>query len=63
MLRAMREETSSVAEFRSHALGWHAAILRAVEAGDAQAARRAMEDHLEQTEQDVAQYLQPATRG
>jgi GntR family transcriptional regulator, transcriptional repressor for pyruvate dehydrogenase complex len=62
VLRAMREETSSVPEIRSHALGWHAAILRAVAAGDPQAARKAMEDHLEQTEQDVEHYLQPAAR-
>jgi DNA-binding FadR family transcriptional regulator len=62
VLRAMREETSSVAEIRSHALDWHAAILRAVAVGDPQAARKAMEDHLQQTEQDVEHYLQPAAR-
>ena len=59
VLRAMREETSSIAEFRSHALDRHAAILRAVEAGDPQAARTAMEAHLDQTEQDVERYLSP----
>jgi GntR family transcriptional regulator, transcriptional repressor for pyruvate dehydrogenase complex len=64
VLRAMREETSSVPEFRSHAVDRHAAILRAVAAGDAQAARSAMEAHLDQTEQDVERYLgaQAATR-
>jgi DNA-binding FadR family transcriptional regulator len=62
VLRAMREETSTVPEFRSHALDRHAAILRAVSAGDPQAARAAMEAHLEQTEQDVERYLHPATR-
>jgi DNA-binding FadR family transcriptional regulator len=59
VLRAMREETSAVPEFRSHALDWHAAILRAVEASDPHAAREAMEAHLDQTEQDVERYLQP----
>ena len=59
VLRAMREETSAVAEFRSHALDRHAAILRAVAAGDPHAARKAMEEHLEQTEQDVERYLGP----
>jgi DNA-binding FadR family transcriptional regulator len=59
VLRAMREETSAVPEFRSHAVDRHAAILRAIEVGDPQAARVAMEDHLEQTEQDVERYLHP----
>ena len=59
VLRAMREETSSVPEFRSHALDRHAAILRAVAAGDPQAARTAMEAHLDQTEEDVEIYLRP----
>jgi DNA-binding GntR family transcriptional regulator len=59
----MREETSSIAEFRSHALDRHAAILRAVAAGDPQAARTAMEAHLDQTEQDVERYLSPQAAG
>jgi GntR family transcriptional regulator, transcriptional repressor for pyruvate dehydrogenase complex len=59
VLRAMREETSAVPEFRSHAVDRHAAILRAVEAGEPQAARTAMEAHLDQTEQDVERYLHP----
>jgi DNA-binding FadR family transcriptional regulator len=59
VLRAMRQETSAVPEFRSHAVDRHAAILRAVEAGDPQAARAAMEAHLDQTEQDVERYLHP----
>lgn len=59
VLRAMREETSSVPEFRSHAVDRHAAILRAVTAGDPQAARAAMEAHLDQTAEDVEKYLRP----
>jgi DNA-binding FadR family transcriptional regulator len=57
VLRAMRQETSAVPDFRSHALDRHAAILRAVEAGDPAAARAAMEAHLQQTEDDVERYL------
>ncbi|MGH3587373.1 MAG: FadR/GntR family transcriptional regulator [Pseudonocardia sp.] len=57
VLRAMRQETSSVPDFRSHALDRHAAILRAVEAGDPVQARAAMEAHLQQTEEDVERYL------
>ncbi|OZM83464.1 FadR/GntR family transcriptional regulator [Pseudonocardia sp. MH-G8] len=57
VLRAMRQETSAVPDFRSHALDRHAAILRAVEAGNPAAARAAMEAHLQQTEDDVERYL------
>jgi GntR family transcriptional regulator, transcriptional repressor for pyruvate dehydrogenase complex len=56
-LRAMRQETSSVPDIRSHALDWHAAILRAIEAGDPVQAKAAMEAHLQQTEEDVERYL------
>jgi len=57
VLRAMRQETSAVPDFRSHALDRHAAILRAVEAGDPARARAAMEAHLQQTEDDVEHFL------
>jgi GntR family transcriptional regulator, transcriptional repressor for pyruvate dehydrogenase complex len=61
-LRAMRQETSAVPDFRSHAIDRHAAILRAIEAGDPAQARAAMEAHLQQTEDDVERYLDPAGR-
>jgi DNA-binding FadR family transcriptional regulator len=57
VLRTMRQETSAVPDFRSHALDRHAAILRAIEAGDPVQARAAMEAHLQQTEEDVERYL------
>jgi len=63
VLTAMRRETSAVPDFRSHALDRHAAILRAVEAGDPAQARAAMEAHLQQTEEDVERYLRPASLG
>jgi GntR family transcriptional regulator, transcriptional repressor for pyruvate dehydrogenase complex len=59
VLRAMRQETSTVPDFRSHAIDRHAAILRAIEAGDPAQARAAMEAHLRQTEEDVERYLDP----
>lgn len=59
VLRTLREETATVAEFRSHALDRHAAILAAVVAGDPQRAREAMQEHLVQTEEDLADYLVP----
>jgi GntR family transcriptional regulator, transcriptional repressor for pyruvate dehydrogenase complex len=60
VLRTVREQTSAVPAMRSHALDRHAAILKAVAAGDPQEARTAMAAHLEQTEHDVEQYLSPA---
>jgi GntR family transcriptional regulator, transcriptional repressor for pyruvate dehydrogenase complex len=60
VLRTVREQTSAVPDIRSHAIDRHAAILRAVEAGDPQEARAAMAAHLEQTEHDVEHYLGPA---
>ena len=57
VLRSLRQETSSVPEIRSHALECHAAILRAVAAGEPGAAGDAMRAHLLQTEQDVEHYL------
>jgi DNA-binding FadR family transcriptional regulator len=63
VLRAMRQETSAVPDFRSHALDRHAAILGAVEAGDPALARAAMEAHLQQTEEDLERYLDLAGAG
>lgn len=61
VLRTLRRQTSAVPDIRSHALEWHAAILRAVVAGDPQAAREAMRAHLLQTEEDLGHYLGPDT--
>lgn len=57
VLRSLRRETSSVPEIRGHALDRHAAILRAVAAGNSGAAGDAMRAHLLQTEEDVEHYL------
>jgi DNA-binding FadR family transcriptional regulator len=62
VLRTLREETATVAEFRSHALDRHAAILDAVVAGDARRAREAMQAHLVQAEEDLAEFLSPVSR-
>ena len=59
VLLTLRRETSSVPDIRSHALDRHAAILRAVAAGDPQEAREAMRAHLVQTEEDLEHYLGP----
>ena len=57
VLATLRRNTSSVPEIRRHALACHAAILRAVVAGDAVAAGEAMRAHLVQTEADVERHL------
>ena len=59
VLLTLRRETSSVPDIRSHALDWHAAILRSVAASDPQDAREAMRAHLVQTEEDLEHYLGP----
>jgi DNA-binding FadR family transcriptional regulator len=40
-----------------HALEYHAAILDAIRAADAEQARRAMHDHIEQTRDDLRAYV------
>lgn len=59
VLRSVREQTSAVSGFRSRAIERHADILAAVTAGDPQLARRAMQAHLAQTEQDIERHLDP----
>jgi DNA-binding GntR family transcriptional regulator len=42
---------------RRHALEYHAAILESIRAGDPEQARRAMDDHIEQTQGDLRVYV------
>ncbi|WP_432545381.1 FadR/GntR family transcriptional regulator [Kineococcus sp. SYSU DK004] len=53
VLRERREQTSAVPQVQVNALAAHEAVLAAVRAGDAEAARRAMEEHLRQTAEDL----------
>ncbi|MFC7343990.1 FadR/GntR family transcriptional regulator [Saccharopolyspora griseoalba] len=52
-----RRETSAVPEIRANALAHHAEILRALESGDPAVARRAMEDHMVQTAEDLRAHV------
>lgn len=52
-----RRDTSSVSDIRLAAQVFHHRIYDAVEAGDAEAARQAMESHLDQTSQDIRTHL------
>ncbi|WP_168582295.1 FadR/GntR family transcriptional regulator [Gephyromycinifex aptenodytis] len=57
ILRRTRAQTSAVAAIREHAIGWHQAILDAVQAGDPETARAAMSDHMQQTDDDLHHYV------
>ena len=53
MLHETRTETSAVAAIRVHAIAEHVKIVSALRAGDADAARAAMGDHMRQTRDDL----------
>jgi GntR family transcriptional repressor for pyruvate dehydrogenase complex len=57
LLVPARRQTSEVGEIRRHALEYHAAILESIRAGDSEQARRAMHDHIEQTQEDLRLYV------
>jgi DNA-binding FadR family transcriptional regulator len=57
LLVPARRQTSEFDDIRRHALEYHAAILEAIRAGDAEQARRAMHDHIEQTRDDLRAYV------
>lgn len=57
LLDATRTETSSTAEIREHAISWHIAVLDAVTASDAKAARSAMTGHMQQTYDDLMHFV------
>jgi GntR family transcriptional regulator, transcriptional repressor for pyruvate dehydrogenase complex len=50
-------QTSEFDAIRRHALAHHAAILEAIRAGAPERARRAMHDHIQQTEDDLRVYV------
>jgi GntR family transcriptional regulator, transcriptional repressor for pyruvate dehydrogenase complex len=57
LLVPARRQTSEFDDIRRHALGHHAAILEAIRAGDRDQARRAMDQHIEQTQEDLRIYV------
>lgn len=52
-----RRETSAVAEIREHAIAHHTQILQALETGDPALARKAMDDHMCQTADDLRTHV------
>ncbi|WP_427015463.1 FadR/GntR family transcriptional regulator [Pseudarthrobacter sp. P1] len=57
VLETRRAQTSAVADIQDHAIGMHAAILSALESGDPEAARIAMDNHMTQTLDDLKSYV------
>jgi hypothetical protein len=57
LLVPARRQTSEFEDIRRHALEYHAAILEAVRAADAEQARRAMHDHIGQAREDLRVYV------
>lgn len=57
LLDATRTETSSTAEIREHAIGWHEAILSGIEASDPDRSQAAMAGHMQQTYEDLMHYV------
>jgi GntR family transcriptional repressor for pyruvate dehydrogenase complex len=57
LLVPARRQTSEFDDIRRHALAYHAGILEAIRAGDPEQARRAMHDHIQQTQEDLRRYV------
>ena len=63
VIRDLREETSSAAETREHAIDFHGRILRRVADRDAEGAREDMREHLTLTEQYMERFRVRARHG
>ncbi len=57
VLTERREQTSRVPEIQRHAIERHDAIIRALRSGESAAARTAMDEHMQQTRDDLAEYV------
>lgn len=57
ILHVTRQQTSSFAPIRKHAIAHHQKILDALTLGDPEGARKAMSDHMAQTERDINTYV------
>ncbi|WP_159615279.1 FadR/GntR family transcriptional regulator [Arthrobacter zhaoguopingii] len=57
LLYAMRRETSAFREVQKHAIRHHTLVLDAIRSGEPEAARRAMEAHINQTYDDYEHFI------
>lgn len=59
-LYAARRETSAVEEIQRHAIAFHQRVLDCILTGDGELARRAMDEHMDQTFEDYERYVHGA---
>lgn len=57
VLAARRRQTSRVVEIQANAIDEHANVIEALKTGDSEAARLAMQHHMEQTLNDLKRYV------
>lgn len=57
LLYEKRRETSAVEQIQVHAIEYHQKVMDSILSGDAELARRTMDDHMEQTYQDYERYV------
>jgi GntR family transcriptional repressor for pyruvate dehydrogenase complex len=63
LLIEARRQTSAFAEIREHAIAYHEAIVDAIRSGSPERAARAMDAHMDQTENDLCTIVLPAVDG
>ena len=57
LLYMKRRETSAVEQIQLHAIEYHQKVMDSILSGDAELARRTMDDHMEQTYRDYERYV------
>jgi GntR family transcriptional regulator, transcriptional repressor for pyruvate dehydrogenase complex len=60
LLYVTRRETSAVPEIQEHAIEYHQRVLDGILTGDAETARRVMDEHMDQTYADYEKYVHGA---
>lgn len=59
VMREKRRQTSAIERIQRNAIDKHAAVLEALRCGEAEAARRAMAEHMKQTADDFREHVLP----
>jgi GntR family transcriptional repressor for pyruvate dehydrogenase complex len=60
LLYVMRRETSAIQEIQVHAIEYHQKVMDSILTGDAELARRSMDEHMDQTYRVYERYVHPA---
>ncbi|MCA4133349.1 FadR/GntR family transcriptional regulator [Arthrobacter sp. M4] len=61
LLYVARRATSAVPEIQEHAIAFHRRVLEAILTGDSETARKAMDEHMDQTYEDYEKYVHGTT--